>query len=151
MPEPCRLECGDWEKYWEGEPLGGEDWEKSRPHIDYQQVKFSDGLVLTVPYEINGKVHRCPTITACGFWPPAQPDDPVQPPENHFENLQNFWDDLCSEFGDGLAFDDSLPLFSSEERASLRRTLVSNLSTYFIIDEELYIPPLLKIRSIPMD
>ena len=45
MPEPCRLECGDWEKYWEGEPLGGEDWEKSRPQIDYQQVKFSDGLV----------------------------------------------------------------------------------------------------------
>ena len=147
MPEPCRNECGDWEEYWTHPDLGGEDWEKSRPMIDYRQVKFSDGLVLDIPYEIDEKIHLCPTIDFYEpFFNPGKADTDFGPPDDHFDSLFDCWEEICDICGQG-PWDDSLQIFTKEDRAAVRRTLVNVLNRYFIPYSELLLPPLMKIIS----
>ena len=133
MTEPCRNECGDRELFYLTHILFDDDyiaqkgesedeWRKTIPEVNYKDITFSDGLILHVPYEKDGRIHDCPAITEVEGWFPLN----GLPPQ-YGEELMNHHDDLWND----LKFEEMSEFFWKEGRNTLRTNLVNGLNRFF--------------------
>ena len=124
MTEPCRNECGNRELFYELQTRGHgteDEWRKTIPEINYKDITFSDGLILHVPYEKDGRVHDCPAVTEVNVWF----DDPGVPQygEELMDQNGDLWEDLN--------FDHMSEFFWKDGRDNLRTRMVNGLNRFF--------------------
>ena len=123
MTEPCRNECGNRELFYELQTRGHgteDEWRKTIPEINYKDITFSDGLILHVPYEKDGRVHDCPAVTEVNDW---YDSDAPQYGEELMDQNGDLWEDLN--------FDHMSEFFWKEGRDNLRTIMVNGLNRFF--------------------
>ena len=121
MTEPCRNECGD-----NGLIEDEDEWRKTIPEINYKDITFSDGLTLSVPYEIDGRLHDCPCITEVTDY--FQPVSWGQ--ELHYPFGEELYDTEM-ELYDELDFRHMTDFFWKEGRDRLRTKIVNLLNRFY--------------------